>query len=138
MWRPDSARPELQELLQHEPLARYFEGWGRAGDMAIIAAHEGEPIGAGWFRTFSESEPGYGFVSSEVPELGIAVAPHARGCGAGTAILRELQDAARANGYEGLSLSVHPESPALRLYRRAGFTPVSETATSITMLWRTR
>lgn len=106
--------------------------------MAVVAATAEDPqvlVGAGWFREFTEGEPGYGFVSSSIPELGIAVSPGWRGRGVGSAILRRLQEIATASGLEGLSLSVHADNPAQRIYQRAGFVPFAGNETAMTMLW---
>jgi ribosomal protein S18 acetylase RimI-like enzyme len=36
-------------------------------------------------------------------------------------LLRAALDAARAHGYSRVSLTVHPENPAIALYRKCGF-----------------
>ena len=141
LWRPEWPRVHIDELLKQPELARYFSGWGRSYDTAIIASALKGPsssIGAGWFRKFSEREPGYGFVSSHIPELGIAVSPSLRGRGVGTAILQRLQELARTSGLPGLSLSVHRDNPARRLYERRGFDLVTTTETTLTMVWQAR
>jgi ribosomal protein S18 acetylase RimI-like enzyme len=46
----------------------------------------------------------------------------ARGRGAATAALVELERALRADDVRALHLQVRPENPALRLYERVGFT----------------
>jgi ribosomal protein S18 acetylase RimI-like enzyme len=40
-------------------------------------------------------------------------------------VLALLQDATRAGGFERMRLTVTPENPARRLYRRAGFVEVA-------------
>jgi ribosomal protein S18 acetylase RimI-like enzyme len=103
-------------------LRKYLEGWGRAGDEAVVAFNRDEQaIGAAWARLFSARQPGYGFVAPEVPELSVAVVPSMRGQGVGTALLKELMKRARAAGYKALSLSVDRANPALALYQRIGF-----------------
>lgn len=47
--------------------------------------------------------------------------PAERGHGAGTAVLALLGDALRALDVRAVHLGVRPESPAVRLYARAGF-----------------
>lgn len=136
LWRPKEPRIDLQELLRNPRLAAYLAEWGRAGDVALIAMDGDAPIGAAWFRLFTSDAPGYGFVAEDVPELGVAVVSGRRGQGIGRILLRELQREAAARGYGGLSLSVHPDNPARRLYDALGFTPVTAEASAVTMSWR--
>lgn len=107
---------------------KYVDGWGREGDLGVIA--DGE-VGAAWIRLFTKAEHGYGFVAPHVPELSIAVAQEARGRGVGTALLKELL--ARA-GETPVSLSVETDNPAVRLYERFGFVRVGYVGTAWTML----
>jgi ribosomal protein S18 acetylase RimI-like enzyme len=51
----------------------------------------------------------------------------------GGALLRELQEAARSQGYSALSLSVEKGNPALGLYERNGFVKLFETEDAWTM-----
>jgi GNAT superfamily N-acetyltransferase len=56
----------------------------------------------------------------------MAVAPAARGCGVGRALLRQAEEFAAANDRQHLYLSTTPFlSSAIRLYERAGFIPTS-------------
>jgi ribosomal protein S18 acetylase RimI-like enzyme len=72
-------------------------------------------------------------VDESIPELTIAVVPSRRGRGFGEELLAGLLERARQEGYEALSLSVEKENPALRLYERFGFRPVSEIGDSVVM-----
>jgi ribosomal protein S18 acetylase RimI-like enzyme len=117
------------------PVARYVKGWGRPGDTALIAIEDAFPVGAGWYRLFRRDQPGYGFVDEETPELAIAVVPSRRGRGIGDALLTELGDRARAEGYGALSLSVERNNDALvSFYEKHGFERVAEDGDSVTML----
>jgi ribosomal protein S18 acetylase RimI-like enzyme len=117
------------------PVARYVKGWGRPGDTALIAIEGAFPVGAGWYRLFRRDQPGYGFVDEETPELAIAVVPSRRGRGIGDALLTELGDRARAEGYGALSLSVERNNDALvSFYEKHGFERVAEDGDSVTML----
>ena len=119
-WR--WADPELEDL----PVGRYVDRWGREGDTALVLIERFRPVGAAWYRLFEASEPGYGFVDEQTPELTIAVVPSCRGRGYGDQLLTALLDRARADGFEKISLSVESDSPAVHLYRRHGFDTVSE------------
>ena len=47
MWRPGAERYPFEFVLAHPEVTRYHEGWGRRGDVALIA-EDGAPIGAAW------------------------------------------------------------------------------------------
>jgi ribosomal protein S18 acetylase RimI-like enzyme len=122
-WAAHWESAELDEsVLERPEVAHYVEGWGRAGDRAVVAETTGgKLVGAAWFRLFGASEPGYGFVDERTPEVGIGVEPEHRGSGIGEALLEALVDSARGAGYPALSLSVEEANPALHLYERVGF-----------------
>jgi GNAT superfamily N-acetyltransferase len=119
-------------------IRRYLERWGRPGDAAVVAlAADGQRLGATWYRLFPAEDPGWGFVATGVPELGIGVVTEARGNGIGSALLDALLSLAREQGYRALSLSVDRQNPARRLYERKGFRDAGisdPTDTSVTMI----
>ena len=148
MIRPAGAQdlPFLRDMLRHAyyarwgteadvPLERYVAGWGRAGDEALVAIDEFQPVGAAWYRLFEKDEPGYGFVDEETPELAIAVVPSRRGRGIGEALIEALCQRARDDGYHALSLSVERGNAALvAFYEEHGFAIVGgEDDYSVTM-----
>jgi ribosomal protein S18 acetylase RimI-like enzyme len=92
------------------------------GDRALVAESRGRPVGAAWYRLFPRSDPGYGFVDDQTPELSIAVVPDARGHGVGKSLLNGLLETARRDGFRALSLSVaRSNRVACNLYERCGF-----------------
>jgi ribosomal protein S18 acetylase RimI-like enzyme len=101
---------------------KYVEGWGRLGDAGVIALDQMEqPLGAAWYRLHPDEAPGYGFVSSTIPELTIGTRDDARSQGIGRALLQALMELAQSEGYTALSLSVDRNNPARHLYARLGF-----------------
>jgi GNAT superfamily N-acetyltransferase len=124
----------LYEATQHSSLSvpaisRYLKGWGRPGDAAVVALDpgDGQKIGAAWYRCYPSDDCGFGFVSAWIPEIAIAVVPNRRGSGVGGALLRQLLDTARSQGFEALSLSTRRDNlVAIRLYERHGFTRLSD------------
>jgi ribosomal protein S18 acetylase RimI-like enzyme len=100
----------------------------------VVAEVEGEPVGAAWYRLFTEDEPGYGFVDEKIPELSIAVVPLHRRKGIGEALLRACMVQAREEGFQALSLSVAAHNRSRMMYQRAGFEKVNETGDSWTMV----
>lgn len=115
-------KPSPEELLSDDRLRRYLEGWGKEGDFAVVALNaEGGRIGAAWYRLFPASAPGYGFVDAATPEIALAAVPDRRGTGVGGALIDALVGAARSEGFEAISLSVHKSNLAAKLYERKGF-----------------
>jgi GNAT superfamily N-acetyltransferase len=138
-WHDDMQREPIKVVLVHDEIMRYFENWGRFGDSAVIAAtvHEDAPIGAAWYRLFSQDRPGYGYVDSTTPEVAIAVAREYRGNGVGRALMESLIEHARQSGVPGLSLSVEiANTRALYLYQQLGFGAVGGDEHNHTMLLR--
>jgi ribosomal protein S18 acetylase RimI-like enzyme len=141
-YAADDGVPDAAALRRHPVLARYVEGWGRHGDLGVVASDDdtGQPVGAAWVRLLTGDDGGYGYVDDDTPELAIAVAPRRRRRGVGERMLRELLATAGAAGFRAVSLSVRADNPALRLYERVGFqvvrrneVPGVPAATSLTM-----
>lgn len=108
-------------------LAKYVTGWGRAGDLGVIAEGGAPPsaVGAAWVRLYRGADKAFSPTDDDTPELAMAVAPAYMGQGIGTQLLSHLIDAARPH-YPALALNVRAENPALRLYQRLGFVIVGE------------
>lgn len=93
----------------------------RVGDVTVIATDDADsPLGAVWCgireRPLLRDARG-----CPLPELAMAVRKRARGRGVGTALLEAMKAEAGARLPE-LTLNVHRDNPAIRLYGRAGFT----------------
>ena len=133
VWRPDKRTPTGDEVMADPRYAMYLAGWPRRGDHGLVA-EQGGPVGAAWYRTYTEANHGYGFVAEDVPELSIAVIASRRNQGIGRRLLLGLIDASLAQGYSAMSLSVREENPARRLYESAGFVLVEQHGTSWKMV----
>jgi ribosomal protein S18 acetylase RimI-like enzyme len=136
-WLDDGAeeRPPMSTMLAVPQNARYVDDWGRAGDVAISALdRRDEPVGAVWLRLFDAAAPGYGYVADDIPELAIGVYPEFRGQRVGTLLMGSLIARAERDHVRGISLSVHPENPAKRLYARNGFEVVNDEHGTLVML----
>ena len=114
-----------QNIVRQPELARYVEGWGRAGDAGFVAhgAEEGKPVGAVWVRLPLGEEV--------TPELAFTVKPGHRRHGIGAALLTQF---VKANPQQSaISMRGAANSPAVRLYERFGFKVVREDAGMVTM-----
>ena len=121
LWR-ERAGPPAHEVLADPAHSRYLSGWMRPGDAGVVAVDEqDEPIGAAWYRLLPRTDPGFGYVATGVPELIIGVRPIWRAHGVGRALLQQLCDHARRQGYARISLSVERDNFARTLYRSEGF-----------------
>ena len=133
-WRPGTVVRTAAEVLRDPALAHYVTGWPGPGERGVVATVEGTDVGAAWWRFLPADDPGYGFVSSDVPEVSVGVRQAHRGRGIGTALLRSLVAAATEDGLVALSLSVEPDNPAMELYRRLGFVEVGGAGTMLLRL----
>jgi len=134
-WDSEQDHPTPEKLWTNPSLKKLLQGWGRPGDVGVIAvAEDGLPIGAAWYRYWTISEHSYGFVDEATPELGVAVVPQRRGEGIGHRLILSILAEAFQLGTKHISLSVAPSNPALRLYKRLGFHKVGISGNSWTML----
>ncbi|HMS56725.1 MAG TPA: hypothetical protein PKA27_15130 [Fimbriimonadaceae bacterium] len=70
---------EAGHEFEPKDLMVYLDGWGREGDLGVVAMAGDREVGAAWLRLFDYEACGPGFVSPGVPELAMAAEPYARG-----------------------------------------------------------
>jgi ribosomal protein S18 acetylase RimI-like enzyme len=133
LWDPPPAPPRPRSVLEHPDVRIYAEGWGRAGDIGVVAEVGGRPAGACWMRLITGGR-GLAYIDDETPQLGIALLPDFQHRGYGERLLRAALDVARTR-YRRVALSVHPQNPAANLYRRCGFVQVDVRRTYLVMVW---
>jgi len=120
LWDPPPAPPRPIEVLQAPNVRIYAEDWGKPGDVGVAGEVQGEPAGACWMRLLPEGI-GLASIDAHTPQLGIALEPAFQRKGYGETLMRAALAAAKAHGYTQVSLTVHPQNPAIRLYERCGF-----------------
>ena len=108
---------------QFEAQRRHYRHYIPTCAFDVIVRH-GEPVG----RLYLEQR------QTQLHIVDIALMPHARGQGVGTAILTALQARARTHA-KGLGIFVEKFNPALRLYRRLGFTEIDDREVYLEMEW---
>jgi GNAT superfamily N-acetyltransferase len=125
-WDRDRSALPADQVLADPRNAHYVDGWPGPEDAGVVAVDDsGEPIGAAWLRLFPESDPGYGFVAQDVPELSLGVVERWRGRGVGRALLRDVIRLGAQQGFEHVSLSVERGNRARDLYLDEGFDVVA-------------
>lgn len=122
LWDPPPAPLRPRGILAHPDVRIYAERWGREGDVGVVAlaAQDDMAGGAAWMRLIPGGA-GLAYVDDGTPQLGIALLPPFQRRGFGGPLLLAALDAARAHGYAQVSLTVHPQNPAIPLYERCGF-----------------
>jgi ribosomal protein S18 acetylase RimI-like enzyme len=100
-------------------VAAHLLGWQRPTDFGVIAELDGDAVGAAWARQLGEQDNPF-YVDDRTLEISVAVRPHARGRGIGTALVRALIDEAKSREL-ALCLNIREANPAFRLYERLGF-----------------
>jgi ribosomal protein S18 acetylase RimI-like enzyme len=122
LWDPPPAGLRPREILQAPPVRIYAEDWGRAGDVGVVGELDGEnePIGACWMRCLPAGV-GLASIDADTPQLGISLLPMFQYKGYGQVLMMAALNAGRDQGYRQVSLTVHPQNPAIRLYQRCGF-----------------
>lgn len=130
---PGMAAPSREVVAKDLTLRAYYEAFGAAkGDCAWCAEAAGDGIvGLAWCRRLAA---GFGLVDGDTPELAMAVKAPYRGRGIGTQLLSALLEELRRAGYRSVSLSVQKANFALRMYGKAGFRIVRETADEVVMV----
>jgi ribosomal protein S18 acetylase RimI-like enzyme len=120
LWDPPPAPPRPRSVLNDPGVRIYGESWGRPDDIGIVGEIGLLVVGACWMRVLRDQQ-GLAFVDDETPQLGIAVFAPFQRRGYGERLMREALNAARNAGRRRVSLTVHPQNPAIALYERCGF-----------------
>lgn len=120
LWDPPPAPLRPRETLESPGVRIYAENWGLASDVGAVALVDGRAAGACWMRLIKDGV-GLAYVDDETPQLGIALEPEFQHRGYGRKLMQAALDAAWDSGYRQVSLTVHPENPAIGVYERCGF-----------------
>lgn len=122
LWDPPPAPLRPRSVLDDPAVRLYAEAWGRPGDVGVAGELRGEPspVGACWMRLLPDGQ-GLAWVDERTPQLGIALLPPFQHKGYGRPLMLAALEAAKRAGYAQVSLTVHPENPAIALYERCGF-----------------
>ena len=123
IYVPEGMRPPERSIIERPELALYYEDFGSGpADHALVAEADGRVVGAVWTRIMND----YGHVDDDTPSFAISLYPEYRGRGIGSAMMREMLDVLKEQGYEKASLAVQKANYAVRMYEKVGFRTVGE------------
>lgn len=130
---PEGMDAPPRSIIKSQELQVYLSGFGsQKHDFALAAETGGRVVGAVWARIMDD----YGHVDDTTPSLAISLYKEYRGCGIGTAMLREMLSLLKLKGYEQTSLAVQKANYAVKMYLSAGFEIVGETEEEYIMRYR--
>jgi len=137
-WRPNPNKPSLKEGLADPGVRNALVDWGeREGDAAVIALDDSKPVGAAWYRFYTDDNCIRGYMDKTVPVIVIAVHNNYRRQGIGEKMIEWLIDHASKHSIQELSLMVSKDNHAIMLYRKCGFLEYADTGDSLLMLRKT-
>jgi len=121
-WRARADKPSFEEGLAYPEVNRSLADWGeRTNDTAVVATVNSMPVGAAWYRYWTDDNNINGYVEPATPVIVIAVRHDYRHQGIGGKMIDWLVKRASVQGIQRLSLSVSEDNYALNLYRQHGF-----------------
>lgn len=120
LWDPPPAPLRPLAILENPGVRIYAEGWGKTTDVGVVAVVDGQDAGACWMRLIPGGH-GLAYVDEATPQLGIALEPQYQHRGFGKPLMQAALAAAWTHGFRQVSLTVHPENPAISLYEACGF-----------------
>ena len=134
LFVPDGKERYPRSVLERPELAKYYLNWGSIPhDLAFVAEDNGTLVGAVWGRGHQPPRQGYGYIDSDIPEIGIALKSSHRNRGVGTRLLELILEHYATFQVRSISLSVDKFNPAKRLYSRLGFVVVEENSNDFVM-----
>jgi ribosomal protein S18 acetylase RimI-like enzyme len=119
---PEQTRALRREVLRPHETLEQLAARDRADAFGVGGFRDGELIATG--SIVREAMPGGDPAANEWRVRGMATSPQARGQGAGSAVLAAL--IAHARDQDADVVWCNARTPALNLYRRAGFVVVSD------------
>lgn len=134
-WRASKDKPSFEEGLGYPGVCNALAGWGeKDGDTAVIAVVDSVPVGAAWYRYWTEEENTRGFVEESMPVLAIGVHEDYRHKGIGGKMMQWIIEHASKNDVKKISLAVSKDNYAINLYRQRGFVEHIDTGDSFFMI----
>ena len=137
-WRASVTKPSFEEGLAYPDVSKSLADWGkRTGDTAVIATQNSIPVGASWYRFWTNDNFIRGYIDEFTPVLVIGVHHDYRQRGIGTKMIEWLIDRASKQSTQKISLMVSKDNYALNLYRQRGFGEYADKGDALIMVRNT-
>lgn len=137
-WRDRDNRPTFEEGLVDPGVSKSLVDFGeRDGDMGVVAIVDSIPVGAAWYRFWTDDIFIRGHIEETTPTLVIAVHSDYQHQGFGKAMINWLIDQASKLSIEKISLMVSKDNHAINLYRQCGFQKYADRGDSLLMVRNT-
>ena len=121
-WRASGNKPSFEEGLAYPDVSNSLADWGeRDGDTAVIATNNSFPIGASWYRFWTDDNNINGYIDDNTPVLVIGVHHDYRHQGIGKELINWIINYASQHSVQKISLSVSKDNYAINLYEQQGF-----------------
>lgn len=134
-WRRGIGTPSLEEGLAYPDVSKALADWGnRDGDVSVIATVHSTPVGAAWYRYWTNDNFIRGYVDEKAPVLVIGVHRDYRQQGIGSKMIDWLLEYASEHAVSQISLSVSKDNYAINLYRQKDFLEVADSGDSFLMM----
>jgi ribosomal protein S18 acetylase RimI-like enzyme len=136
-WRAAANKPSFTEGLSYPEVNKALADWGeRDGDTAVVATIDSIPVGAAWYRFWTDDNFIIGYIDERTPILAIAVHRDHRQQGIGKKLMAWLIDEASRQGVQKISLSASKDNVAINLYQQQGFQEYADRGDAWTMVRR--
>lgn len=130
---PKSVEPPPKSIIQNEDLQVYVRDFGKSpDDHCLVAETDGKIVGAVWTRIMND----YGHVDDATPSFAISLYKDYRNFGIGTAMMKQMLELLKQNGYKQASLAVQKANYAVKMYLNVGFEIVDENDEEYIMICR--
>ena len=136
-WRAiaNDNNPSFEEGLAAPEVSKALADWGeREGDIAVVALIDSIPVGAAWYRFYTDDNFIRGYIEETIPALVIAVHTGYRRQGVGKKMIEWLIEHASKHNIQKISLMVSKDNQAIHLYRKCGFLGYADKGDSLLML----
>ena len=121
-WRATANKPSFEEGVAYPEVSKALADWGeRDGDTAVVATINSIPVGAAWYRYWTDDNFIRGYIEEITPVIVIGVQREYRHQGIGGKMIEWLIDYASKHSIQKISLMVSKDNHAIKLYRQCGF-----------------